>query len=465
MERERIAQYARLAGLELGNDTQVEVTGDDPVLPSPFHLGEGAATALALVGQEASRIWQLRGGDAQALRIDIRHAAASLRSYEHLKVDRASEPLARRGAGVTAIWECGDGRFIHLHGSFTHTEGILAELGLGLDATAEDVAAACLKRGAFELEDALAAKGLCCAVCRTAEEWAAHPQGALLATKPVVEIERIGDGPVVPLEAAERPLSNVRVLDLTRVLAGPTCARTLAEHGADVLHIASPNLPTIPNFEMDTGHGKRQAYLDLNDAAQAETLRELVRGADVFSQGFQHRSLERRGFGVRQLAELRPGIIYVSENAFGHEGPWQERPGWEQLAQSTTGVAVTQGGDERPVLAPAAMNDYTTGYFAALGTMVALRRRATEGGSWSVRVSLSQTSMWYYRLGTDMDRNAAAGLGDVTPFLESHGTGYGYMTHLRPPLWMNETKPHWALPTAPLGSHGPGWVQAELPRR
>ncbi len=465
MKRERIAHYARLAGLELGNDTQVEVTGDDPVLPSPFHLGEGAATALALVGQEASRIWQLRGGDAQALRVDIRHAAASLRSYEHLKVDTASEPLARRGAGVTAIWACGDGRFIHLHGSFTHTEGILAELGLGLDATAEDVAAACLKRGAFELEDALAAKGLCCAVCRTAEEWAAHPQGALLATKPVVEVERIGDGPVVPLEAAERPLSNVRVLDLTRVLAGPTCARTLAEHGADVLHVASPNLPTIPNFEMDTGHGKRQAYLDLNDTAQSETLRELVRGADVFSQGFQHRSLERRGFGVRQLAELRPGIIYVAENAFGHEGPWQERPGWEQLAQSTTGVVVTQGGDERPVLAPAAMNDYTTGYFAALGTMVALRRRATEGGSWSVRVSLSQTSMWYYRLGTDMDRNEAAGLGDVTPFLESHETGYGYMTHLRPPLWMNETKPHWALPTAPLGSHGPGWVQAELPRR
>ncbi|MCC6387026.1 MAG: CoA transferase [Dehalococcoidia bacterium] len=465
MQRERIAHYARLAGLELGNDTQIEVTGDDPVLPSPFHLGEGAATALALVGQEASRIWQLRGGDAQALRVDVRHAAASLRSYEHLKVDVGGEPLARRGTGVTAIWECGDGRFIHLHGSFTHTEGILAELGLGLDATAEDVAAACMKRGAFELEDALAAKGLCCAVCRTAEEWAAHPQGALLATKPVVEVERIGDGPVVPLHEAERPLSNVRVLDLTRVLAGPTCARTLAEHGADVLHIASPNLPTIPNFEMDTGHGKRQAYLDLNDPAQAETLRALVRGADVFSQGFQHRSLERRGFGVRQLAELRPGIIYVSENAFGLEGPWQERPGWEQLAQSTTGVAVTQGGDQRPVLAPAAMNDYTTGYFAALGTMIALRRRATEGGSWSVRVSLSQTSMWYYRLGTDLDRNAATGLGDVTPFLESRETGYGYMTHLRPPLWMHETKPHWTLPTAPLGSDGPEWVQAELPRR
>jgi crotonobetainyl-CoA:carnitine CoA-transferase CaiB-like acyl-CoA transferase len=208
---------------------------------------------------------------------------------------------------------------------------------------------------------------------------------------------------------------------------------------------------------MDTGHGKRQAYLDLNDATQADALRELVRGADVFSQGFQHHSLERRGFGLEQLAEQRPGLIYVSETAFGHDGPWQDRPGWEQLAQSTTGVAVIQG-IERPTLAPAAMNDYTTGYFAALGTMEALRRRATEGGSWSVRVSLAQTSMWYYRLGTDLDRDAASGIGDVAPFMEEHPTPYGFMKHLRPALRMSETDPYWELPTAPVGSGEPAWL-------
>jgi crotonobetainyl-CoA:carnitine CoA-transferase CaiB-like acyl-CoA transferase len=249
----------------------------------------------------------------------------------------------------------------------------------------------------------------------------------------------------------------VRVLDLTRVLAGPTCARTLAEHGADVLHVAAPALPTIDLFEMDTGHGKRQAYLDLNEPAAAETLRGLVRGADVFSQGFQLGSLARRGFGPEQLMQLRPGIIYVSENAFGHDGPWQGRPGWEQLAQSTTGVAVIQGG-ARPTLAPAAMNDYTTGYFAALGAITALRRRATEGGSWLVTVSLSQTSMWYERLGHDLDPLSAGDTLEVAPFLEERDTPYGRMTHLRPPLRMSETSPHWALPTAPLGSGEPVWV-------
>jgi crotonobetainyl-CoA:carnitine CoA-transferase CaiB-like acyl-CoA transferase len=251
-------------------------------------------------------------------------------------------------------------------------------------------------------------------------------------------------------------LSGVRVLDLTRVLAGPTCARTLAEHGADVLHIAAPALPTIDLFEMDTGHGKRQAYLDLNAPVDAETLRDLVRGADIFSQGFQLGSLARRGFGPEQLMELRPGIIYVSENAFGHEGPWRERPGWEQLAQSTTGVAVIQGG-ARPTLAPAAMNDYTTGYFAALGAMTALLRRATEGGSWLVTVSLSQTSMWYERLGHALDPSAAGSTLDVTPFLEERDTPYGRMTYLRPALRMSETPPHWALPASPLGSSEPVW--------
>lgn len=455
MERARIEQVAKLAGLELAPETDLEIEGDDPVLETPFHLGEGAATALGLVGQEANRTWQMRGGRAQSLRVNMRHAAASLRSYVHLQLDGAPLP-ERAGNPVTGIWECGDGRYIFLHASFTHGPGTLEELGLGEDDTADEIAAATKQRGAWELEDALAAKGLCVAVCREADEWAAHPQGQALASRPVVEVTKIGEAPPEPLGEAARPLGGVRVLDLTRVLAGPTCARTLAEHGAEVLHIAGPKLPTIERFEMDTGHGKRQAFLDLADTGELGTLKELVRGADVFSQGFQHRSLERRGLGAEQLAELRPGIIYVSENAFGHEGPWAERPGWEQLAQSTTGVAVTHG-EERPTLAPAAMNDYTTGYFAALGTMIALQRRATEGGSWLVRVSLSQTSMWYYRLGQELDRRAASGLGDATAFLEDHDTPYGRVTHLAPPLQMSETPPRWDVPTQPIGSGEARW--------
>jgi len=458
MDRSAIEHAAHLAGLELAADTDVTVAGEDPVLASPFHLGEGAATALALVGQEADRLWRLRGGRPQSIAVDVRHAAASLHSFALLRLDGGIRgPSPRERAPVTAIWACADDRYIHLHGSFTDGPGILATLGLTDGAAASDIAAATKKWGAFELEDALAARGLCAAVCRTAGEWAAHPQGALLATKPVVEITRIGHAPPVPLGDGERPLSGVRVLDLTRVLAGPTCARTLAEHGADVLHVASPNLPTIDLFEMDTGHGKRQAYLDLDDAADANTLRDLVRGADVFSQGYRDGSLARRGLDAAGVAAMRPGIIYVSENAYGHDGPWRERPGWEQLAQATTGITVVQGLDQ-PAITPAAMNDYTTGYFAAMGTMEALRRRAIEGGSWLVTVSLSQTSMWYWRLGYGLDRAGASGIGDVAPLMDERDTPYGRIRFLRPALRMSRTPPRWDLPSTPPGSGAPVWA-------
>jgi crotonobetainyl-CoA:carnitine CoA-transferase CaiB-like acyl-CoA transferase len=208
---------------------------------------------------------------------------------------------------------------------------------------------------------------------------------------------------------------------------------------------------------MDTGHGKRQAFLDLNDAGERDVLRDLARECDIFSQGFRHGALKRRGFGAEDLAALRPGIIYVSENAYGHDGPWRHRPGWEQLAQATTGVTVIQG-IERPVITPAAMNDYTTGYFGALGAMMALRRRATEGGSWLVRVSLSQTSMWFLRLGYDLDRNRAAGIGDLASLTETVDTPYGQMLRLRPALHMSSTPPHWSVPSQPLGSGEPVWA-------
>src|SRR5919197_6209684 len=183
---------------------------------------------------------------------------------------------------------------------------------------------------------------MCGAMARTTEEWAAHPQGQALAGLPRVEIIKLGDSEPEPLPAGDRPLSGLRVLDLTRILAGPTHARTLALYGADVLHIASPNLPSADIFVMDTNQGKLSAFLDLEAPADVEHLRKLVTRADVFAQGYRAGSLDRRGFGPEELVALRPGLIYVSINCYGHVGPWVERPGWEQLAQTVTGIAVAQ---------------------------------------------------------------------------------------------------------------------------
>jgi len=455
LDRTLIARAARLAGLTLDAQTDLAITGADPIFDTPLHLGEGAAVALALVGQAANRLWTARGRRPQQLAVDVRHAAASLVSFALLSLaERAVEAFA--APTLTGFFPCRDGRWIHLHGGFDAGRRTLDWLGLPPDADTTAIAAVTGLADAFELESALAAAGHCGAAVRTAAEWVASPQGARLAGRPAVEILRIGDSPPEPLPDGPRPLSGVRILDLTRVLAGPTCARTLAEHGADVLHVAGPGLPTFERFEMDTGHGKRQAHLDLTEATQRQALLALVRDSDVFSQGFRLGALERRGLGPAQLAALRPGLIYTSENCYGHDGPWSGRPGWEQLAQAATGIAALQGRGE-PALVPAAFNDYTTGYLAAAGTMEALHRRAVEGGSWHVRVSLAQTGRWYQRLGLDLDRGAAAGLGDLAPLLQERATPYGRMTYLAPPLWMSETAPRWELPSAPLGSDPAAW--------
>jgi crotonobetainyl-CoA:carnitine CoA-transferase CaiB-like acyl-CoA transferase len=294
-------------------------------------------------------------------------------------------------------------------------------------------------------------------MARTPAEWAAHPQGLALASVPRVEIIKLADSDPEPLPAGERPLSNIRVLDLTRILAGPTHARTLAQYGADVLHITAPSLPTSQVWVMDTNQGKLSAYLDLDAPEQREQLHALVRGADVFSQGFRAGALERRGFGPEQLAAARPGIVYVSINCYGHVGPWVGRPGWEQLAQTVTGLATGQGTPERPQRMPVAACDYTTGYLAALGTLVALGRRAREGGSYHVRASLCQTGMWLQRLGARCDPAQASGPGDTDELTLEAETAWGKLRYLTPCVELSETSTAWDRQPVPLGTHLAAW--------
>jgi crotonobetainyl-CoA:carnitine CoA-transferase CaiB-like acyl-CoA transferase len=463
MDRDAIERAVQLAGVSLPPDTEVNIIGGDPILKSPVRLGEGAAVARALTGVGASEVWRTKTGRPQAIEVDARHAAATLHSARRLEFlgeqpDFLSAPP--RALAMTDIFDAKDGRHVQLHGSFTDAPKVLEVLGLPEDATTEDLRRTVRDWDAFALETALIERRLCGAAIRTREEWAAHPQGQAIADRPTVTITKIGEAPPEPLPDGPRPLSGVRVLDLTRVLAGPTCARTMAEHGADVLHVIAPHLARTGLFEVDTGFGKRETFVDLNDAQQADDLRDLVRQGDVFSQGYRLGTLARRGFGPEELAKLRPGIVYVAENCYGPIGPWAERPGWEQLAQAATGMEAGEGlhaPDGRPRLAPAAVNDYSTGYFAAYGAMMALARRATEGGSWLVQVSLSQTSMWYQRLGTDCDPEAAE-LGDLSPFFTETDSAYGRLRHLKPALSLSETPPHWASGPRRLGSDDAAWM-------
>lgn len=462
----------RLAGDLLGGigrpvdaalNARLEISGVDPVLATRFRVGEAVTAALVAVGVASDDLWRLRGGTPQRISIDLRAAAASLLSFLFQRAPKVS--LERMAPPTVGLYRARHGGWIHLHGGFPHLhDGTLNLLGCADDATA--IAHAVAEHDAQDLEDTLATRGLCGARLRSAVEWSAHAQGRVLAQTPLVELIRIGDADPTPLPGPRaqatgaRPLSGLRVLDLTRVLAGPTCARTLAEHGAEVLHVRSPRLPAIEPFVIDTNPGKRSCYLDLDQAADSARLRELTRGADVFSQGYRAGTLERRGFGPQALAELRPGIIAVAINCYGHEGPWAARPGWEQLAQTVTGIAHEHGGTEAAAIIPGAVTDYTTGYLAALGVLRALERRAREGGSWQVRVSLARTAMWIQslpRVAADAEPSGID-LSVVQQHQIEMDTAWGRLVRLGPLLRMSETPPHWHLPPVPLGHHPPSWA-------
>jgi crotonobetainyl-CoA:carnitine CoA-transferase CaiB-like acyl-CoA transferase len=456
----RVAGLLAEVGIPGAAADSVALAGADPIYASPFPVASSAAVALGASAAAAALIWRDKTGEEQTVTVDTRRAGVSLLSFVFQQLLDGPTPQRVADNPLIALYECRDGRWVHLHGAFPRlADPTRRVLGIGKSADAASVIAAVARWDAHPLEDALAEARMCGAMVRTSEEWAAHPQGQAVGGLARVEIEKIGDSPPEPVGGMARPLDGVRVLDLTRILAGPTNGRTLAEHGADVLLVNSPNLDNVAPFVMDTSHGKRSTFLDLDDPDDSARLLDLAASADVFAQGYRGGAMDRRGLGPEELATRRPGLVYVTMNCYGDVGPWRQRPGWEQLAQTVSGIAAAQGGDGPPTLIPAAACDYTTGYLAALGTMAALWRRSHEGGSYHVRASLCQTAMWFARA-SRVDREAATGFGDVAEFLVTTDTPFGRLRHLGPIAQLSATPPHWALPTTPLGTHAPEWLPA-----
>ncbi|OKO67502.1 acyl-CoA transferase, partial [Bradyrhizobium sp. NAS80.1] len=381
---------------------EVAIHGHDPFYETPFRVGESVAAALAATGVAANDIWQARTGSRQKIQLDLRHAAATLRTVDYTQLRGATGDyriIPIRDAmthmiSVTQPWQAADDRWVLPHFNLPHLAARVLEV-LDCESTPQSVQEAVGRWNSDELEEAIAAADACGGKIRTAQEWLLHAQGRYLADKPAIEITRISDSAPEPFHPGERPLSGVRVLDLTRILAGPIAGRTLAEHGADVLMVTAPDLPQTPEHVRDTSQGKRSCFLDITRAEGARRLMALAANADVFIDGYRPGRLASRGFGVEALAEKRPGIIHVTISCFGSGGPFASRAGWEQVAQAVTGICHTNGqlsGDGTPKLVFAPMCDYMTGYLAAYGVMLALARRAREGGSYSVHVSLCQSA-------------------------------------------------------------------------
>lgn len=442
-------------------ESPLELSGDEPALPSSFRIGAAAQASIAAATLATAEIWRLRTGRTQTASVAMLHAAMAFHSGAYLRVDGAAPPDP--WDAIAGAYLCGDGRWVRLHTNFPHhRDGILKLLGCAN--LREAVAAALRDWGAEQFETAATAAGMVVAALRSFAEWDAHPHAPVIAAQPLLHLERIGDAPPTPLPpAGPRPLSGLRVLDLTRVLAGPVCARTLAAHGADVLRITGAHLPSLGHAEIDVGRGKLQAALDLRDAGDQDRLRALVAGADVFSQGYRPGTLAARGFAPEALAAIKPGIVCVSLSAYGWTGPWGGKRGFDSLVQAATGINQAEAeafgtpGTPRPL--PCQAIDHATGYLMALGAQACLLRRATEGGSWHVRVSLARTGHWLRSLGrlTDGFSVAAPKAAEYPDLMESELGDFGVLAALRHAGHLSETPPFFARPAAALGAHSAIW--------
>lgn len=466
MAAKAFEEVMQVRGMGMPESGEVEIRGSDPVFSTGFKIGEACAAVVGGIGVAVNDIWELKTGRRQKAKVDVRHAAASLRSTQFLYTmgDKgAFEPAAETPSmthmrTITQPWPTRDGRWFLAHFNLPHLRDRVLRV-LECEPTPESVAGAVRRWDALDLEEAIAEARACGAMVRSNEEWLEHPHGQVLRNKPLVEIIKIGDSDPEPFPEGDRPLSGIRVLDLTRILAGPIAARTLAENGADVLMVAAEQLPQVLEHVRDTSHGKRSCFLDLTRPEESAKLKELVKQADVFSQGYRPGIMVKHGFSPEELAEARPGIVYVSISCYGADGPFSGRAGWEQLAQTVTGIC-KEGLPDRPALLPAAACDYTTGYLGAYGVLLALARRAREGGSYHVRVSLCQSGMYIYRQGKTDYPNPDMNLSpaEVDALQMRSETAAGPIRHLRPVLHLSETSPHWSRSTPALGGDRPEWL-------
>ncbi len=473
--RDALSELWRAADLPSAALPFVTLTGADPVVASSFAVGAAAQSAVSAAALAAAQIGWLRNGLEQTIKVDMREAA--LEAFCHFSVDGKTPELWDKLAGVYRCQSGGQaGAWVRVHTNFAHhRDALLRLLGLpsGAEVTREQVAQSLLLWDAFALEEAAADGGALVAAYRTEDEWQAHPQSAALAALEVVSIEKIGDAPALEwpeLKLTERPLSKLRVLELTRILAGPVAGRTLAAYGADVMLVNSPHLPNIDAI-IDTSRGKISALADLRQPADRAALDAALAQAHVFIQGYRPGSLANLGYSAEAIAQKRPGIVVVSLSAYGETGPWGNRRGFDSLVQTACGLNHQEAlayadhdanatSQRQPHLPPRALPmqilDVASGFLMAFGAQAALIRQQREGSSWQVRVSLARTALWLRELGR-VDKGFIAAKPDFSGLLETSCSGYGELMASRHSAHFSHTPAAWDKPSMPPGSHPLRW--------
>ena len=437
---------------------RVNLTGCDPVFPSSFAVGTAAQVSIAAAATAAAELGALRGLPTQTITVDMREAA--IECTGDFTLDGQSTP---KFAELSGLYQCTDG-WIRVHANFDHHRDAalhVAGLPTGSTASRKDLESKASKWRKQDFEDAILNHGGACAVVRTIDEWDKLPQAEAVASLPLVEITKIGDAQAKKISALkqnQQPLHDIRVLELTRILAGPVCGRTLAAYGADVMLVNSPELPNIDSI-IETSRGKRSTHLNLQNTADKKQLHALLDDTHVFIQGYRPGSLAALGLTPEALAEQYPGIIYTSLSAYGRKGPWRNRRGYDSLLQSASGINLAEAqakGTSKPTALPMQVLDYASGFLMTFGTQVALLNQQREGGSWHVQVSLARTGLWLRSLGQNADW-LLADTPDAASHLKPYDATYGNLQALPHAVQFSHSAVQWNRPSSPPGTDRASW--------
>jgi crotonobetainyl-CoA:carnitine CoA-transferase CaiB-like acyl-CoA transferase len=427
-------------------------------------LGRASVAACSLAAAELLS-HRSTGERMPAVRVHEGAVAAAFRSERLLRIDgrptTSFAPLSR-------FWPTADG-WLRTHANYPHHRSrLLSALGVteqqDIDRTVAAIADVLASTPAKQAEETIFAAGGLAVAVRTADEWAAHPQGRAAAAQPLVRRHSTGESVRrTTLAPSTLPADGLRVLDLTRVIAGPVATRTLALLGADVLRIDSPNLPEDPDAHADSGFGKRSVALDLGRRADRRTFENLLCSADVVVTGYRPGALDRYGLSAPDLTRRRPSLIVAQLSAWGFDGPWSGRRGFDSLVQAASGISLLEraANDAPPGALPAQALDHSTGYLLAAAALRAITDRLSTGTGWQLRLSLATTASWLMRLPGPADLTLSHVEPDAAePWLTRTQSPLGTLCHAKSPISYDGAPTNWKTPPGLLGTDQPTWRTA-----
>jgi crotonobetainyl-CoA:carnitine CoA-transferase CaiB-like acyl-CoA transferase len=448
--------------------------GQDPILPSPIRFGTMAAIGLAARSVAVAALWRQSTGQGQDISVDVRKALRRFAGFFEGKWETINgRPPSPGGYAVSPFLKTGDAFFRetrdgrHVVALDIYPELLVRTLDfLRCSPITESINNAILKWDAVELEEAAAAKGLVLAKVRTNEEFRREPQYTeVLSKMPLITVEKIGESDPVPLKATGNlPLAGIRAFGMGHVIAGAGMGRDMALYGADVLNIWRPRDSEIEAFAWDVQVGMRSTILDDAKEDRAQFNR-LLQDADVFFANKRPGFLKKHGLDAESLCEQKPGLIHAIVAMHGEKGPWSNRPGFDEIGAAVSGLFTIEGSPTRPKQPPIVpIADNVVGWLGTAGILAALRRRAIEGGSYRVVVSLTRSVLWLLSLGI-FDKayaKATAGASEehkyIAPDLFTAETPLGTYQGMTDQIVLSRTPGAYRTVLVPHGSSKPEWL-------